>query len=56
MRAARQAISESNVSGDWSQQTEFFLTEAGAEYFRQLHEEVILLMGNGRSATVVAIR
>jgi len=54
-RLLRTAEASSEVNGalDWSQQTEFFLTQAGADYFRRLHARVVSLMGDG-AATKVA--
>jgi hypothetical protein len=54
MRAARATTSELNGALDWSRQTEFFLTQAGAEYFRSLHQHVVSLMDHQGPATEVA--
>lgn len=51
MHAAREATSGLSGARDWSQQTEFFRTQAGAEYFRKLKDQIILLMNEKQSAT-----
>lgn len=51
MRTAEDATSELNGAGNWDQQTMFFSTQAGAEYFEVLHEHVLKLMRDEEPAT-----
>jgi hypothetical protein len=43
MSAAREATSGLSDTRNWSKQEEFFHTQAGAEYFKRLHEFVVAL-------------
>ncbi len=56
MNANREATAELSAPLDWTKQTEFFHTQAGLEYFKQLHERVVLLITDEGSATQVAAR
>ena len=40
----REATLEIYGGQNWSDQTTFFVSDTGAEYFRRLHEEVLSLM------------
>jgi hypothetical protein len=51
MHASREATSGLTGVLHWSQQTEFFLTQAGTEYFRKLQGQIILLMNEEGPAT-----
>ncbi len=51
MRAAREATSKLDGAPNWSKQTEFFLTQAGSEYFKRLHEHVVSLMADDGPVT-----
>jgi hypothetical protein len=44
IRAAREATSELSVENDWMQQTLYFLSPAGTEYFARLQKHVVSLM------------
>ena len=44
MGAVEEATLEMSGGRNWSEQTKFFSTDLGAEYFRQLHEQVISLI------------
>lgn len=50
MNVVREAIAEIKTARDWSKQTEFFRSTAGSEYFKRLHELVVLLMSDQKQA------
>ena len=54
MRAVEEATLEMTRGRNWSEQTEFFSTDLGAEYYRRLEEEFASLMRLTRRATEVA--
>src|SRR6266436_8626749 len=55
MTAAREATAEMSATRDWSKQTEFFHTQAGAEYFKQLDELVVSLITDEGSALLASL-